>query len=49
MKNVLNTQYLGKMYFGAPISQEAIIVFDTGSNWLTVTSDLCQDCSTKAY
>ena len=25
------------------------MVFDTGSNWLTVTSDLCKECSTHAY
>ena len=49
MKNVLNSQYLGKVYFGTPTSQPATVVFDTGSNWLTVTSNLCQGCSSQAY
>ena len=44
MKNVLNSQYLSEIYFGTPISQPATVVFDTGSNWVTVTSDLCGNC-----
>ena len=34
---------------GSPVSQKATVVFDTGSNWLTVTSDLCKKCTTHAY
>ena len=49
MKNVLNSQYLSTIYFGTPESQEATVVFDTGSNWLTVTSNMCINCNTKAY
>ena len=33
----MNTQYLGKLYIG---SQPALVSFDTGSNWLAVTSNL---------
>jgi hypothetical protein len=48
--NVLNTQYLGDMFFGTPKSQSARVVFDTGSTWLVVTSSLCGDsCSVHAY
>ena len=49
MRNVLNSQYLGKIYFGSPKSQDATVVFDTGSNWLTVTSDKCKKCKSTAY
>ena len=49
MKNVLNSQYLSEIYFGTPISQAATVVFDTGSNWVTVTSDLCSNCPNIAY
>lgn len=50
MINILNSQYLGKMYFGsATYQEEATVVFDTGSNWLTVTSDLCPGCTSQKY
>lgn len=50
MINILNSQYLGKMFFGSPAYQEeATVVFDTGSNWLTVTSDLCSSCTSQKY
>ena len=49
MINVFNSQYLGEIYLGAPISQPSIVVFDTGSNWLTTTSVFCDNCTTKAY
>ena len=41
MINHLNTQYKGVLNFGSPLKQPATLVFDTGSNWLTVTSTLC--------
>lgn len=47
--NVMNTQYMGQVYFGYPMSQNATVVFDTGSNWLVVTSSLCPSCSNWAY
>ena len=37
------------MYFGTPESQGASLVFDTGSNWLTVVSDLCEKCLVPKY
>ena len=40
---------MGNIYFGSPDSQPAKIIFDTGSPWLTVTSDLCDQCEEKAY
>ena len=49
MINIFNSYYIGEIYFGSPISQPARVVFDTGSNWLTVTSDLCKLCKDKAY
>ena len=49
MTNILNTQYIGQIYLGSPFSQQAKVVFDTGSNWLTVTSDLCEKCKDQAY
>ena len=44
MMNVLNSQYKGEMFFGSPLSQPAMVIFDTGSNWVTVISDLCTEC-----
>lgn len=50
MINILNSQYLGNMYFGSiPSQQKATVVYDTGSNWLTVTSDLCENCTSQKY
>ena len=40
--------YVGTIYLGAPQSQPARVVFDTGSEYLAVTSALCDcvyDCS----
>lgn len=38
------------MFFGSKVYQEeATVVFDTGSNWLTVTSDLCPGCTSQKY
>ena len=35
--------YMGTVYLGTPTSQPANVVFDTGSEYLTVTSALCDD------
>jgi hypothetical protein len=40
LENLLNSQYTGALYIGSPKSQYAELSFDTGSNWLTVTSSL---------
>ena len=35
--------YMGTVYLGSPNSQPANVVFDTGSEYLAVTSALCDD------
>lgn len=56
--NRMNTQYLGQIQIGTYKndktnstieSKPGIVVFDTGSNWLTITSDKCENCTTKIY
>ena len=52
IKNVMNFQYLGKVFIGTYENGEATpgtVVFDTGSNWLTMTSDKCTNCTSKVY
>ena len=34
---------MGTVYLGTPVSQKANVVFDTGSEYLAVTSSLCDD------
>ena len=38
--------YLGFLHLGTPFSQPVKVVFDTGSEFLAVTSSLCQDSTT---
>ena len=35
--------YVGKLFIGAPHSQPIKVIFDTGSEHLTITSSLCND------
>jgi hypothetical protein len=35
--------YVGTIYVGSPVSQPVRVVFDTGSEYLAVTSALCDD------
>lgn len=35
--------YMGTIYMGSPVSQATRVVFDTGSEYLAVTSSLCDD------
>lgn len=35
--------YVGTLYMGTPISQPANVVFDTGSEYLAISSVLCDD------
>ena len=35
--------YMGTVYLGSPATQAANVVFDTGSEYLAVTSALCDD------
>ena len=32
---------MAKLYLGSPVQQEATVIFDTGSEMLTLTSELC--------
>lgn len=38
--------YLGQLHLGTPFSQPVKVVFDTGSEFLAVTSVLCKDSTT---
>ena len=31
------------------MNRPGVVVFDTGSNWLAVTSTLCEKCDTKVF
>ena len=42
--NYINEQYTGSVYMGS--AQEALdVIYDTGSDWLTVDTDLCSNCA----
>jgi len=41
--------YLGTVYMGTPLSQPAKVVFDTGSEYLAITSVLCDDATAGNY
>jgi hypothetical protein len=41
--------YLGTVYMGSPVSQPAKVVFDTGSEYLAITSVLCDDNTSGNY
>ena len=46
--NVRDIEFLGDIYLGPPSSQVAKVVFDTGSDWLTIKSCLSEaHCHTK--
>jgi hypothetical protein len=40
---------MGTVYIGTPVSQPANVVFDTGSEYLAVTSSLCDDETSGQY
>ena len=40
--------YTGLVYFGSQM-EPANMIFDTGSQFITVTSASCRDCETAAY
>jgi len=42
--NIKDIEFLGEIYIGMPNSQPAKVVFDTGSDWLTIKS-----CLTEAH
>ena len=41
--------YQGTVYLGSPESQPAKLIFDTGSEYLIVTSVLCSDSTAAEY
>jgi len=41
--------YMGVVYLGSPNSQPANVVFDTGSEYLAVTSSLCDDSTSGNF
>ena len=41
--NMDDAIYEGTMYLGSPMSQPIRVIFDTGSEYLIVTSVLCDD------
>jgi hypothetical protein len=41
--------YMGTVYLGSPISQPVNVVFDTGSEYLAVTSSLCDDSTSGTF
>jgi hypothetical protein len=47
LENRMNHDYLGELTIGGFSSKN--ILFDTGSTWLTVTSDLCTNCQSTIY
>lgn len=48
LSNIKDIEYLGNIFIGTPSSQKAKVVFDTGSDWLTIKSCLTEaHCHTK--
>ena len=43
LENLNDALYVGTIYLGFPKSQPAKVIFDTGSEYLGVTSSLCDD------
>ena len=41
-------RYQAPIYLGSG-KNKAMVAFETGSSYTTVTSDLCSNCATKAY
>lgn len=44
-----NALYVGSLYVGAPYSQQVRVIFDTGSEHLTLTSALCNNVTADDY
>ena len=49
LTNMGDAIYQGVVYIGSPESQPARLIFDTGSEYLIVTSILCDDEKAGAY
>jgi hypothetical protein len=48
MTNYMNTQYFASLFVGTP-AQELIVIYDTGSDWLVIESNLCKTCLNNTY
>ena len=44
VSNYINLQLIGPLYSGTP-QQPLKVVYDTGSDWLTLETDFCNDCN----
>ena len=49
LENKGDAVYVGTLYLGSPKSQPAKVIFDTGSEYLGVTSALCDDKTAGNY
>jgi len=43
LESLKDALYMGTIYIGTPISQPIKVAFDTGSEFLAITSSLCSD------
>lgn len=46
LESLKDSLYLGTIYIGTPVSQPIRVAFDTGSEFLAITSSLCNDATT---
>lgn len=49
LHNYYDFSYTGPIYVGSPIAQEMEVVYDTGSDWLTVESNDCKICEGNSF
>lgn len=50
LKNIENDSvFAGPIYVGSPTSQPSSVILDTGSEYLVVTSNLCDDSTSGKY
>lgn len=43
------SEYIGTIYLGSPKSQPVRVVFDTGSEYLAVTTNLCNNQKMNSF
>ena len=50
LKNIENDSvFAGNIFVGSPKSQQSSVILDTGSEYLVVTSNLCDDSTSGKY
>ena len=49
MRNAHDLAYSGPIYLGGPEAQSLEVVYDTGSDWLTVEGSNCSECKGNTY